>query len=100
MTGVTLPDSMSCAQDVRSSAFSEFDERGERLADERGKQQGADRAVEAAEPPAAGFAADDDERPSEGQRASQRADRAVAADVEDHVVARAPSANVLDRCSR
>ena len=91
MTGVTLPDSMSSLSATRSVAFSELASAAELLADEQGQHGRPELAVDAAEPPSAGLAADDDERPARGEGAAEVRQRAVPADVEDDVVAALPS---------
>jgi hypothetical protein len=62
-------------------------DRGQPLRDEPRQHRCPQGAVESSEPPAAGLAADDDQRPAAGKDAAKLPERAVPADVDDHVVA-------------
>src|ERR1035438_460275 len=66
------------------------DQRGQRLAGERGEEQRPDLTVAACEPSSVGLAPDDDQRPAGIQDRAEVLQRTVAPNVEDYVVA-APS---------
>ena len=71
MTGVTLPASMSSLRTTRSSAFSDETNVPSFWPTNGDSSERPELAVEAAEPPSAGLAADDDERPLRGERAPE-----------------------------
>ena len=97
MAGVELAGLGELAERAQVRAVLGGDERAELLGHERGEQRRADLPVAAAEPPPAGLAAGDDERPARREGAAQARQGRVAADVDDRVVAAAARGEVLAR---
>src|SRR6266511_941996 len=94
ITGVIVAASTSCFRNCRSALFG-CNDHAQPVAHERRRHERSNRTIHASDPPTTPFAADEHERPTEGEGAPELRQRAVPTHVEDQVIPLPASGEVL-----